>query len=81
MACIGSQGELTDSARRMLASLKSPATPEEVAKRLELPLFRVRAGLREMNQAGLVESNESVYSVTEQGRSLLEKQQEGLHKP
>lgn len=71
MACIGNQGELTESARRMLAALESPATPEEVAKRSELPLFRVRGGLREMNQAWLVELKEGVYTTTEQGRSFL----------
>lgn len=71
MACIGNHGELTESARRMLATLGISATPEEVAKGTELPLFRVRGGLREMNQAGLVELKEGVYTITEQGRSLL----------
>ena len=70
MACIGSQGELTESARKMLVALENPATPDEVAARTELPLFRVRGGLREMAEAGLVETD-GKYSITQLGRSLL----------
>ena len=72
MACIGASGELTDSARKLLAALDTPATPDQVAARTELPLFRVRSGLREMAEAGLVEINGSgAYSITTLGRSLL----------
>jgi len=71
MACISSQGELSESARKMLAAMDAPATPEDVASRTELPLFRVRAGLREMAEAGLVELNEGAYSPTQLGRALL----------
>lgn len=71
MACISSQGELTESARKMLTALESPSTPEDVASRTSLPLFRVRAGLREMAEAELVELNNSLYTPTERGRSLL----------
>lgn len=71
MACIGSQGELTESARNMLTALQTPSTPEEVAARTELPLFRVRAGLREMAAAELVDLNDGAYSITPAGRSLL----------
>jgi predicted ArsR family transcriptional regulator len=68
MACVGSRGELTESARKMLAALKTPATPEDVATHTELPLFRVRGGLREMVEAGLVELKDGAYSPTELGR-------------
>ena len=71
MACISSQGELSESARKMLAALDAPATPEDVAARTELPLFRVRAGLREMGEAGLVELQDDAYTPTQLGRSLL----------
>lgn len=70
MACIGDQGELTESARSMLAALALSATPEDVAANTGLPLFRVRGGLREMAQAGLVEVNDGAYSLTERGRSM-----------
>jgi predicted transcriptional regulator len=71
MACIGSQGELTESARKMLTALENSATPEEVAAHTELPLFRVRGGLREMRQAGLVELKDGAYLITQLGRSHL----------
>jgi len=71
MACISSQGELSGSARKMLTVMETPATPEDVAARTELPLFRVRAGLREMAEAGLVELQDDAYSPTQLGRSLL----------
>jgi predicted transcriptional regulator len=71
MACVGNNGELTESARKMLAALENSATPEEVAAHTELPLFRVRGGLREMGEAGLVELKDGAYSITELGRSHL----------
>ena len=71
MACVNGQGELSDSARRMLMVLQHPATPEDVASRTELPLFRVRAGLREMAEAGLVELKDGSYTPSQQGRALL----------
>ena len=71
MACISGQGELSESARKMLAAMEPPATPEDVAARTELPLFRVRAGLREMAEAGLVELKDGAYLPTQLGRSLL----------
>lgn len=74
MACIGNQGELTESARKMLTALSPSATPEEVAARTSLPLFRVRAGLREMAEAGLVDLQDGVYASTERGLSLLSAQ-------
>ena len=71
MACISSQGELTESARKMLTSLEEPGTAEDVAARAGLPLFRVRGGLREMAEAGLVELNSGIYSPTQRGLALL----------
>ena len=71
MACISSQGELSDSARKMLAALPTPSTPEQVASRTSLPLFRVRAGLREMAEAGLIELHDNLYLPTQRGRSFV----------
>jgi Mn-dependent DtxR family transcriptional regulator len=51
--------------------MEHPATPEDVASRTELPLFRVRAGLREMAESGLVEMKDGIYTPTQQGRALL----------
>lgn len=71
MACISAEGTLTESARKMLQALQNPATPEEVAQTTGLPLFRVRSGLREMVQAGLIEEREGRYLLTETGRQKL----------
>ncbi len=71
MACISAEGQVTDSARKMLAVLDQPATAEIVAERTSLPLFRVRGGLREMAEAELVAASDGVYVVTERGRSIL----------
>jgi predicted transcriptional regulator len=79
MACVNNQGELSDSARRMLTALEVPATPEDVAARTELPLFRIRAGLREMVEAGLVELKDGVYTSTQRGRTLLLASSEAAH--
>jgi DNA-binding IclR family transcriptional regulator len=55
----------------MLAALENSATPEEVAAHTELPLFRVRGGLREMGEVGLVKLKDGAYSITQLGRSHL----------
>lgn len=71
MACVSSDGTLTESARKMLGALQHPALPEEVAQATGLPLFRVRSGLRELAQAGLIEEQEGRYVLTEMGRQRL----------
>lgn len=71
MACISPDGALTESARKMLSALCNPATPEEVAQATGLPLFRVRSGLREMAQAGLLEDVEGRYRLTDAGQQRL----------
>lgn len=71
MACVSTDGTLTESARKMLQALQNPALPEEVAQATGLPLFRVRSGLRELAQAGLVEEREGRYVLTEVGKQRL----------
>ncbi|HWA94801.1 MAG TPA: hypothetical protein VG844_09385 [Terracidiphilus sp.] len=71
MACINAHGELTESAQKILEALEQPGSAETVAKLTSLPLFRIRSGLREMGEAGIVEMNEETYSMTERGRSFL----------
>lgn len=71
MACISADGALTESARKMLEAVRTLATPEEVAQRTGLPLFRVRSGLRELVQAGLVAETEGRYQITEAGQQKM----------
>jgi predicted transcriptional regulator len=72
MACISPDGKPTASGSRMLAALKGgPGSAEEVAKNSGLPLFRVRSGLREMEEAGLTSAKGDKYELTPQGRELI----------
>lgn len=72
MACIGADGKPTESGVKMLRALKSGlGSPEDVAKYTGLPLFRVRSGLRELAQAGLVKQKGDDYEFTEKGEELI----------
>jgi predicted transcriptional regulator len=51
----------------MLKRLETPMTPEEVASAVGMPLFRIRSGLREMSEAGLVMPEGEKYRSTELG--------------
>jgi predicted transcriptional regulator len=55
--------------RALQAELKSP---EEVAQDTGLPLFRVRSGLRELSQAGLVVERAGKYEITDKGTALVQ---------
>jgi len=72
MACISPDGKPTESGAKMLRALKSGlGSPEEVAQSTSLPLFRVRSGLRELTQAGLVDQKDDKYEITEKGEELV----------
>jgi predicted transcriptional regulator len=73
MACISSDGKPTESGTKMLRAVKSgQGVAEEIAKGTGLPLFRVRSGLRELNQAGLVVEKAGKYEITEKGAALVQ---------
>jgi predicted transcriptional regulator len=71
MACINVDGTLVASARKLLLTMLEPITPEDAATRAELPLFRVRASMREFLQAGLVAEANGKYALTDAGRAKL----------
>ena len=73
MACINDDGTVSETGRVMLEALRTPTTAEVLAKTTGLPLFRIRSGLREMAQAGLVVELEGAYRRTERGGTLLKK--------
>lgn len=57
----------------MLSALKeAPGSPEEVAEKTGMSLFRVRSGLRELSYAGLVEVKGERYELTEKGAESLQ---------
>ena len=73
MACISPDGKPTASGGRMLAALKGgPCSAEEVSKSSGLPLFRVRSGLRELEQAGLTSAKGDKYELSPEGRKLAD---------
>lgn len=57
----------------MLSALKEgPRSPEEVAEKTNMSLFRVRSGLRELSYAGLVEVAGELYELTAKGAESLQ---------
>ena len=72
MACIDSTGALTITAKFLLRELgKNPLPPEEIAKALGEPLFRVRGNLRELSGAGFIEEKDGQFHLTDLGREHL----------
>lgn len=71
MACLNSDGSLTVVAGAILDALGTTSEPGDVATATGLPLYRVRAALREMLQSGLVETLDTGYALTARGRQLL----------
>jgi DNA-binding IclR family transcriptional regulator len=63
MACIQADGTVSPAARAILDALTEPLSAEEIAGRTGLPLFRVRSGLREMEDAGLVTRSSGTYAL------------------
>jgi predicted transcriptional regulator len=73
MACISPDGKPTESGTKMLRALKSGlGSAEEIAQNTGLPLFRVRSGLRELAQAGLVKQQDDKYKATDKGAALID---------
>jgi predicted transcriptional regulator len=73
MACISPDGKPTESGAKMLRALKSGlGAAEEIAKGTGLPLFRVRSGLRELSQAGLIVEKTGKYEITDKGTALVQ---------
>ncbi len=71
MACVNPDGTLTPTAHKVLAALTEPRPPEEVAGIAGQPLFRVRASLRELGEAGLVAESGGMFVLTDEGRGKL----------
>lgn len=71
MPCVSESGVLLPSARRMLETLGTGATLDEIAASLRLPAFRVRASLRDALEAGLAREELGVYRLTAKGAETL----------
>jgi DNA-binding IclR family transcriptional regulator len=71
MPCIDGSGQMTEMAGTMLAALENGATLTELAQKTGLALYRVRSGVRELTEAGLVETQNETCILTETGRAAL----------
>jgi len=72
MACISPDGKPTESGSKMLRALQAGSgSPEEIANKAGLPLFRVRSGLRELTEAGLAKQRDDRYELSEKGAELI----------
>lgn len=72
MACIDPDGTLTPTGFLLLKVLgEQPLPPEEIAKHLGEPLFKIRGSLRELAGAELIEEGGGLYRLTEAGRGKL----------
>lgn len=68
MACIQPDGTLSGAAQTILGLLEEPAPAQTIAQRLQKPLYAVRASLRELSVAGLVEETDGLYELTPTGQ-------------
>jgi predicted transcriptional regulator len=72
MPCISPDGKPTSTGMATLKSLKDGAlSPEEVSAKTGQPLFRVRSGLRELKNAGLVEEANDKYILSKTGETAI----------
>ena len=72
-ACVSPDGKPTESGRKMLEAASESKTPEEIAEIANLPLFRVRSGLRDLIEAGYIKENQEKYIITDPGLNILKK--------
>ena len=72
MACIDADGTLTLTAKFLLKELdKQPLPPQEIAKAIGEPVFKVRGRLRELVGAGFIEEQGGDFCITEVGKAKL----------
>ena len=72
LPCVSADGKPTKSGLVTLTAIKNGAsTAKAVSEQTGQPMFKVRSGLRELVNAGLVKVTENEYSLTEQGTKIL----------
>ncbi len=74
MACVNTDGTLTPIALRVLRAVGAHADNRDVemiGASANLPLYRVRASLRELEVAGLVAETAGMFRLSDEGRVRL----------
>jgi hypothetical protein len=72
MACVKPDGSLTETAKTLLKQLDNPLTAEEIAPRINQPLFKVRSVMRELVGNGLALEGEGKFQITAKGTEKLQ---------
>lgn len=74
MACVNDKGQLTESAKKILNAVSGdPVTPQEISKKIDMPLFKVRSSLREMLEIEFISEENGKYQITQKAIEALEK--------
>ena len=72
MACIDADGTLTPTGFLLLKGLaEQPMSPEDIAKQLSEPIFKMRGSLRELAGADLIQEDGGLFHITDAGREKL----------
>ena len=72
MPCVSPDGKPTESGLGMLRALKEGRTSAEaIAAAADMPLYRVRSGLRDLVGAGLASESGETYALTQEGVAIL----------
>ena len=70
MPCINPDGTLTESAKTLLKAAHEPMSPEDLAKKIGIPLYKVRSSVREMSEAGLIKETQGRFVITGKGKAF-----------
>ena len=73
MACLNSNGEITEAARQILTAMERPAALSQVADETGLPMYRIRSAMRELAEAGLAAEAGDEWQVTGAGMAAIRK--------
>lgn len=75
MACVNDKGNLTESAKKLLTSIKDDSlSPEEISNQVGLPLFKVRSSLRDMKSMGFVIEENKTFKMNPKAEKLLNRE-------
>ena len=72
MACLNPDGTLTAIARAVLGAVETGVIGESaLAQMADIPLWRLRASLREISAVGLIQATGEGHILTDKGREVL----------
>ncbi len=75
MPCVNDDGSLSASGLALLRAVSLSQNETVIQKNSGLPLYRVRSGLRSLENAGLLTTENNYFFLTEEGNKLLKRYQ------